>query len=202
MNSTDKVKVKRRPIRKTPYEWYVDEMKKLNIDRVLTKDEYRALHKNDANKLTPYQRYVIRATELNVGTILKEGNYNETIKLNEEKGRKINDWILARWQFQGKKTDKQIDAMWRAAQLKNPELTREQFIRERGWKAVDKVAEDLYAEIVASEDYQRIEAQIEKLEDKAKEEDLDLIDSERLRKLKEDKYTILHQISQQVYGSD
>ena len=202
MTSTNNVKVKKRPIRKTPYEWYVDEAKRLNTGRILSKDEYNALHKTNESKLTPYERYVIRAKELNVETILKEGNYNETIKLNKEKGRKINDWILARWQFQGKKTDKQIDAMWKAAQLKNPELTREQFIRERGWKAVDKVAEDLYAEIVASEDYQRIEAQIEKLEDKAKEEDLDLIDSERLRKLKEDKYALLHQISQQVYGSD
>ena len=199
---TQTYKVKKRPIRKTPYEWYVDEAKRLNTGRILSKDEYNTLHKNDAKKLTPYQRYVIRAKELNVETILREGAYEETIKLNKDKGRKINYWILAKWQFQGKKTDAQIDAMFNAAKLKNPELTRDQFIRERGWKNIDKAAEDLYAEIVSSEEYQRIDAQIEELENKARDEDLDSIDSSRLRKLKEDKDALLHQISQQVYGSD
>lgn len=202
MTSTNNVKVKRRPIRKTPYEWYVDEAKRLNTGRILSKDEYNTLHKDDVRKLTPYQRYVIRAKELNVETILKEGNYNETIKLNKDKGRKINDWILARWQFQGKKTDAQIDAMWNAAKLKNPELTRDQFIRERGWKNVDKAAEDLYAEIKSSEEYQETEAEIEELENKEIDKGLDSWESRRLRELREDKYAMLHQISQQVYGSD
>ena len=199
---TQTYKVKRRPIKKTPYEWYVDEAKRLNTGRILSKDEYNTLHKNDVKKLTPYQRYVIRAKELNVETILKEGAYEETIKLNKDKGRKINDWILARWQFQGKKTDKQIDAMFNAAKLKNPELTRDQFIRERGWKNIDKAAEDLYAEIKSSEEYQRTSEEIERLETREREKGLDWLETRRLRELRDKMDEMLHQISQQIYGSD
>ena len=191
-------KVKRRPIRKTPYEWYVDEAKRLNTGHILSKDEYNTLHKKDNRKLTPYQRYVIRAKELNVEVFTK-GEYEATIKNNIEKGRKVNDWILPRWQFQGDHTDAQIDAMFNAAKLQNPEITRDQFIRDRGWDTINKQAEDMYEEIQASEKYQEIEAEIEKLEDK---EDLDLIESRRLRRLKEDKAAMLHTISQQIYGSE
>ena len=198
MTLTNKVKVKKRPIRKTPYDWYVDEAKRWNVDRILSKDEYNTLHKKDNRKLTPYERYVIRATELNV-VIFTKGEYESTIELNEKKGRKVNDWILPRWQFQNNKTDKQIDAMWKAAKLKNPELTRDQFIRDRGWNAIDKRASDMYEDIKASDEYQSIEAEINKLEDK---EDLDLWESRRLRRLKEDKEAMLHTISQQIYGSE
>ena len=198
MTLTNKVKVKKRPIRKTPYDWYVDEAKRWNVDRILSKDEYNTLHKKDNRKLTPYERYVIRATELNV-EIFTKGEYESSIELNEKKGRKVNDWILPRWQFYDDHTDSQIDAMWKAAKLKNPELTRDQFIRDKGWNTIDKAASDMYEEIQATEEYQRIEAQIEKLEAK---EELDLIESRRLRKLKEDKAAMLHQISQQIYGSE
>ena len=84
---TNKVKVKKRPIRKTPYEWYVDEAKRWNVDRILSKDEYNTLHKKDNRKLTPYERYVIRAKELNV-EIFTKGEYEGSIELNEKKGRK------------------------------------------------------------------------------------------------------------------
>lgn len=198
MTLTNKVKVKKRPIRKTPYEWYVDEAKRWNVDRILSKDEYNTLHKKDNRKLTPYERYVIRAKELNV-EIFTKGEYESSIELNEKKGRKVNDWILPRWQFYNDHTDAQIDAMWKAAKLKNPELTRDQFIRDRGWNAIDQAASNMYEEIQASEEYQNLEAQIEKLEAK---EDLDLIESRRLRRLKEDKAAMLHQISQQIYGSE
>ena len=89
--------------------------------------------------------------------------------------------------------------MWRAAKLKNPELTRDQFIRDRGWNSIDQAASNMYKEIQASEEYQNLEAQIEKLEAK---EDLDFIESRRLRRLKEDKAAMLHTISQQIYGSE
>ena len=198
MTLTNKVKVKKRPIRKTPYEWYVDEAKRLNVGRILSKDEYNTLHKRDNRKLTPYERYVIRAKELNV-EIFTKGEYEGSIELNEKKGRKINDWILPRWQFYDDHTDKQIDAMWKAAKLKNPELTRDQFIRDRGWNAIDKRASDMYEEIQASEEYQKIEAEINKLEDK---EDLDVWELKKLGKLKEDKMAMMHAISQQIYGSE
>ena len=153
-------------------------------------------------KLTPYERYVIRAKELKVETILKEGAYNSTVELNREKGRKVNPEIIARWQSQGKKTDKQIKAKWHAAQLKNPNLTRAQFIREKGWETIDQQAEDLYEEIQSTKEYQRIEAEIEELENKERDLGLDLIESRRLRRLKEDKAAMLHTISQQIYGSE
>lgn len=197
---TQTYKVKRRPIRKTPYEWYVDEAKRLNTGRILSKDEYNTLHKNDAKKLTPYQKYVIRAKELNIGAIFSEGEYDTTIKFNIDKGRKVNDYILARWQFQGDNTDKQIDAMFNAAKLQNPELTRDQFIRDRGWNTIDKAASDMYEEIKATDEYQRLEAEIEKLENKGK--DLDLIERKRLYRLKDEKAAMLHTISQQIYGSE
>ena len=206
-NKEHKVKDKGHIIKRElrTYNKYVVKAKELNI-HYLSKDEYDVLHKKNLKKIkrkfTPYERYVLRARELNVKTILKEGGYNETIRLNRKKGRKVNPEIIARWQFQGKKTDKQIDAMFNAAKLKNSKLTRTQFIRDRGWENIDKQAEDLYEEITSTEEYQRIEAQIEILEEKAKDEDLDLIDSRRLKKLKEDKYALLHQISQQVYGSE
>ena len=198
MTLTNKVKVKKSPIRKTPYEWYVDEAKRWNVDRILSKDEYNTLHKKDNRKLTPYERYVIRAKELNV-EIFTKGEYESSIELNEKKGRKVNDWILPRWQFYDDHTDAQIDAMWKAAKLKNPELTRDQFIRDRGWNAIDNAASDMYEKIKATEKYQSIEAQIEKLEAK---EELDSIESNKLRRLKEDKAAMLHQISQQIYGSE
>lgn len=150
-------------------------------------------------KLTPYEKYVIRAKELGIETILKKGAYDSTIELNREKGRKVNPEIIARWQAQGKKTDKQIKAKWHAAKLVNPNLTRAQFIREKGWETIDKQAEDLYKEIKATDEYQRVEAEIEELENK---EYLDLLDSRRLRRLKADKAAMLHQISQQIYGSE
>lgn len=196
---TQTYKVKKRPIRKTPYEWYVDEAKRLNTGRILSKDEYNTLHRNDAKKLTPYQRYVIRAKELNV-EIFTEGEYDTTIDFNRKKGRKVNDYILARWQFQGTKTDLQIDAMFNAAKLQNPELTRDQFIRDRGWETIDQQASDMYEKIQASDEYKRIEAEIEKLENKG--EDLDLLEKRKLRMLKEDKEAMLHTISQQIYGSE
>ena len=197
---TQTVKVKRRPIRKTPYEWYVNETKKWNIEHTLSKDEYKALHKDEhKKKLTPYQRYVIRARELNIGAIFTEGEFDSSIKLNREKGRKVNDYILARWQFFGDHTDKQIDAMWNAAKLVNPELTRDQFISERSWETIDQQAENLYEEIKASDEYQRVEAEIEELENK---ENLDLLEKRKLNRLKADKAAMLHTISQQIYGSE
>ena len=193
-------KVKRRPIRKTLYEWYVDEAKKLNTGRILSEDQYKDLHKNDTKKLTPYQKYIIRATELNVGAIFTEGEYDATIKDNTKKGRNINEYILARWQFQEDHSDAEVDAAFQAAKLKNPGLTRDQFIRDRGWNTIDKAASDMYEEIKASDEYQRLEADIEKLENKG--EDLDLLDKIRLRNLREQKAAKLHTISQQIYGSE
>lgn len=197
---TQTYKVKRRPIRKTPYEWYVDEAKRLNTGRILSKDEYNTLHKNDAKKLTPYQKYVIRAKELNVGAIFSEGEYDTTIKFNIDKGRKVNDYILARWQFYDDHTDKQIDAMFNAAKLKNPELTRDEFIRNRGWKTIDEQASDLYEKIKSTDEYQRLEAEIEKLENKG--EDLNSLEKIKLIRLKNEKDAMLHTISQQIYGSE
>lgn len=153
-------------------------------------------------KLTPYEKYVIRAKELNVYPILKEGAYNSTIKLHREKGRKVNPEIIARWQAQGKKTDKQIKSKWNAAKLQNPNITRAQFIRERGWETIDQQAEDLYEKIKSTKEYQEIEAEIEELENKKLDWKLDLIESRRLNRLKEQKSMMLHQISQQIYGSE
>ena len=62
-------------------------------------------------KLTSYERYLVRAKELNVDYVLTEGEYYATVRFNREKGRKVNHEILARWQFQGDHTDKQIKAM-------------------------------------------------------------------------------------------
>lgn len=100
-------------------------------------------------KLTSYERYVVRAKELNVDYILTEGEYYATVRFNREKGRKVNHEILARWQFQGDHTDKQIKAMWNAAKRQNPEITRAQFIREQGWGNIEQQASDLYAKIKA-----------------------------------------------------
>ena len=197
---TQTVKVKRRPIRKTPYEWYVHETKKWNVDRTLSKDEWKALHKDEyKKKITPYQRYVIRARELNV-PIFTEGEYYASVDLHEQKGRKVNPELTARWQFFDDHTDKQIDAMWKAAKLQNPELTRDQFISEKGWNTIDQQASALYKEIKATEEYQKIEAEIEELEDKG--EDRDFLDTRRLNRLKADKEAMLHAISQQIYGSE
>ena len=63
--------------------------------------------------------------------------------------------------------------MFNAAKLKNPKLTRTQFIRDRGWENIVKQTEDLYEEIQSSEEYQRTEAEIEKLENKERDEGLD-----------------------------
>ena len=199
MTLTNKVKVKRRPIRKTPYGWYVDEAKRLNTGRILSEDQYKDLHKNDAKKLTPYQKYVIRATELNIDAILTKGEYDTNIDFNTKKGRKVNEYILPRWQFYGNHTDKQIDAMWNAAKLQNPELTRDEFIRNRGWKTIDEQASDLYEKIKATDEYKRVEEEIEKLENK---EHLNWTDRIRLEDLILEKSAMLHQISQQVYGSE
>ena len=100
-------------------------------------------------KLTSYERYVVRAKELKVDYILTEGEYYATLRFNREKGRKVNHEILARWQFQGDHTDKQIKAMWNAAKLQNPEITRAQFIREQGWENINQQASNLYAKIKA-----------------------------------------------------
>lgn len=100
-------------------------------------------------KLTSYERYVVRAKELNVDYILTEGEYYATVRFNREKGRKVNHEILARWQFQGDNTDKQIKAMWNAAKLQNPDMTRAQFIRDKGWENINQQASNLYAKIKA-----------------------------------------------------
>ena len=100
-------------------------------------------------KLTSYERYLVKAKELNVDYVLTEGEYYATVRFNREKGRKVNHEILARWQFQGDHTDKQIKAMWNAAKLQNPEITRAQFIREQGWENINQQASNLYAKIKA-----------------------------------------------------
>lgn len=100
-------------------------------------------------KLTSYERYVVRAKELNVDYVLTEGEYYATVRFNREKGRKVNHEILARWQFQGDNTDKQIKAMWNAAKLQNPDMTRAQFIRDKGWENINEQAANLYAKIKA-----------------------------------------------------
>lgn len=100
-------------------------------------------------KLTSYERYLVKAKELNVDYVLTEGEYYATVRFNREKGRKVNHEILARWQFQGDNTDKQIKAMWNAAKLQNPELTRAQFIRDKGWENINQQASNLYAKIKA-----------------------------------------------------
>ena len=182
------------------YKKYITKAKKLYVDDILSKDEYDALHKKDFRKLTLYEKYVIRAKELKVDTILTEGEYHTTIKFNTDKGRQANPDILARWQFHGEHTDAQIEAMLHAAKLQNPKITRGQFIRAKGWETIDKQASDLYEEIQASDEYQRLEAEIERLENKGR--DIDSIDSRRLRNLRADKAAMLHQISQQIYGSE
>lgn len=100
-------------------------------------------------KLTSYERYVVRAKELNVDYILTEGEYYATVRFNREKGRKVNHEILARWQFQGDHTDKQIKAMWNAAKLQNPDMTRAQFIRDQGWENINQQAANLYTKLKA-----------------------------------------------------
>ena len=100
-------------------------------------------------KLTSYERYLVRAKELNVDYVLTEGEYYATVRFNREKGRKVNHEILARWQFQGDNTDKQIKAMWNAAKLQNPDMTKAQFIRDKGWENINQQAADLYAKIKA-----------------------------------------------------
>lgn len=100
-------------------------------------------------KLTSYERYLVKAKELNVDYILTEGEYYATVRFNREKGRKVNHEILARWQFQGDNTDKQIKAMWNAAKLQNPDMTRAQFIRDKGWENINQQASNLYAKIKA-----------------------------------------------------
>ena len=100
-------------------------------------------------KLTSYERYVVRAKELNVDYVLTEGEYYATVRFNREKGRKVNHEILARWQFQGDHTDKQIKAMWNAAKLQNPDLTKAQFIREQGWENINQQASNLYTKLKA-----------------------------------------------------
>lgn len=100
-------------------------------------------------KLTSYERYLVRAKELKVDYVLTEGEYEATVRFNREKGRKVNHEILARWQFQGDHTDKQIKAMWNAAKLQNPDLTKAQFIREQGWENINQQAANLYAKLKA-----------------------------------------------------
>lgn len=100
-------------------------------------------------KLTSYERYVVRAKELNVDYVLTEGEYYATVRFNREKGRKVNYENLARWQSQGDNTDKQIKAMWNAAKLQNPDMTRAQFIRDKGWENINQQAENLYAKLKA-----------------------------------------------------
>ncbi len=98
-------------------------------------------------KLTSYERYLVKAKELKVDYVLTEGEYYATVRFNREKGRKVNHEILARWQFQGDHTDKQIKAMWNAAKLQNPDLTKAQFIREQGWENINQQAANLYTKL-------------------------------------------------------
>ena len=100
-------------------------------------------------KLTSYERYLVKAKELNVDYVLTEGEYYATVRFNREKGRKVNHEILARWQYQGDHTDKQIKAMWNAAKLQNPDLTKAQFIREQGWENINQQAANLYTKLKA-----------------------------------------------------
>ena len=100
-------------------------------------------------KLTSYERYLVKAKELNVDYVLTEGEYYATVRFNREKGRKVNHEILARWQFQGDNTDKQIKAMWNAAKLQNTDMTKAQFIRDKGWENINQQASNLYAKIKA-----------------------------------------------------
>ena len=100
-------------------------------------------------KLTSYERYLVKAKELKVDYILTEGEYYATVRFNREKGRKVNHEILARWQFQGDNTDKQIKAMWNAAKLQNPDMTRAQFIRDKGWENINQQAANLYTKLKA-----------------------------------------------------
>lgn len=98
-------------------------------------------------KLTAHERYVIRAKEYGVDYILSEGEYNATVRINREKGRKVNYEVVARWQQQGEHTDAQIRAMLHAAQLNDPTLSRRQFIEQEGWKNIESQASAMYVQL-------------------------------------------------------
>ena len=152
-------------------------------------------------KSSKYEKYVAYARQSKLDYILTESDYKTTEVRNRNKGIKVSPKAVVRWQLQGERSDKQIKAMWNAAKLRDPNLTRAQFIREKGWENIDREAEDLYKEIQSTERYQTVKAEIEKLEEKRRDSKLDLLDSRRLRLLREERAAMLHIISQQIYGS-
>ena len=83
-------------------------------------------------KASKYEKYVTYARQSKVDYILTEGEYKTTEIRNRNKGRKVTPETVVRWQIQEGHTDKQIKAMVKAAKLRNPNITRAQFVREKG----------------------------------------------------------------------
>ena len=100
-------------------------------------------------KASKYEKYVTYARQSKVDYILTEGEYKTTEIRNRNKGRKVTPEIVVRWQIQEGHTDKQIKAMVKAAKFKNPNITRAQFVRERGWDNIDREATALYSKLKA-----------------------------------------------------
>jgi hypothetical protein len=83
-------------------------------------------------KLSRYEKYKAYAQQEKLDYTLTESEYKTTEVRNKEKGRKVTPKNVVRWQKQGGHTDKQINAMLKAAKRHDAEITKAQFVREKG----------------------------------------------------------------------
>ena len=98
-------------------------------------------------KSSAYERYVAHAKQQKVDYILTKEDYKTTVVANKLKHRYVTPAVVARWQAQGGKTDKQIRAMLNAAKQNDPTLTRKQFIAQKGWEEIQSQASAMYVNL-------------------------------------------------------
>ena len=109
--------------------------------------EKKSRQQKPKRKISKYEKYKAYAQQEKLDYILTESEYKTTEVRNKEKGRLVTPSNVVRWQRQGGHTDKQINAMYRAAKRRDEDLTKAEFVREQGWKQIKKEASDLYEEL-------------------------------------------------------
>lgn len=100
-------------------------------------------------KATGYQKYLNMAKEHKIpkSEILSLSEYHTAQGGERARGRKADPRTIARLQAMEGHTDKQINAIFRAAKGQTPILTKKQFIANQGWQHIDMQAAELNARL-------------------------------------------------------
>ena len=109
--------------------------------------EKKSRRQKPKTKISKYQKYKAYAQQEKIDYILTESEYKTTEARNKEKHRRVTPANVVRWQKQGGHTDKQINAMVRAARRHDSSITKAQFVRQKAWIDIQKEASDLYEKL-------------------------------------------------------